>query len=584
MKTILSGIKTWTRGEIRKSTADWSQSDPNADNYVKNRTHWEEDVEISVIPKQQTTIFYPYVHFEGDVGFDPEEGATYIVTFNGTRYELTAWHFKEYDWNFIGNRLYVDGVDDGSNIPFACDGYLINAPHGVYTISISTLVDGIETEVIEEQTLFSGWTWDFGDIPIELGNVYSVNFDGNIYEFTATEYYDPSIVAIGNVTQYPFEIIYADGCLTLASTATGIHDISLFNVTSGTQILTKSCIGYCPFYDNIDNFNLEVGQTYTVVWDDKVYSCIAKNIGEGGVCIGNLIYAYFEGQNVPAKNTNEPFLIVTNQPGIYLDSKKSHTVSVFATETVIHKLDSKYINLPENIATTDDVEEVRDVVDAVQNYAYSTTSNKMDKNNPQGTGSFSMNRRPSTIIGNYSHAEGQNAMASGSHSHAEGQSTEASGECQHVQGKYNIEDTNNQYAHIVGNGPNDNARSNAHTLDWEGNAWFQGEVYIGGAGQDDSAAVKLAKVSDIPSIEGLATTSYVDTAVASLVNSAPEALNTLDELAAALGDDSNFATTVTNQIAAKQDAITGTAGQFVVIGTNGKPTTKTIPYAEEAEF
>ena len=85
-------------------------------------------------------------------------------------------------------------------------------------------------------------------------------------------------------------------------------------------------------------------------------------------------------------------------------------------------------------------------------------------------------------------------------------------------------------------------------------------------------------------LTGYATESYVDTAVASLVNSAPEALNTLDELAAALGDDSNFATTVTNQIASKQDAITGTAGQFVVIGADGKPTAKTIPIAEGASF
>lgn len=58
----------------------------------------------------------------------------------------------------------------------------------------------------------------------------------------------------------------------------------------------------------------------------------------------------------------------------------------------------------------------------------------------------------------------------------------------------------------------------------------------------------------IPSIDGLATETYVNTKLASLVNSAPETLNTLDELAAALGDDENFATTVTNQIASKLDA------------------------------
>lgn len=47
--------------------------------------------------------------------------------------------------------------------------------------------------------------------------------------------------------------------------------------------------------------------------------------------------------------------------------------------------------------------------------------------------------------------------------------------------------------------------------------------------------------------------SYTDIQLASLVDSAPETLNTLNELATALGDDPNFATTITNQIAAKPD-------------------------------
>ena len=50
------------------------------------------------------------------------------------------------------------------------------------------------------------------------------------------------------------------------------------------------------------------------------------------------------------------------------------------------------------------------------------------------------------------------------------------------------------------------------------------------------------------SLEGFATEDYVDNAVADLVNAAPTLLNTLDELAAALGDDPNFATTVATQI------------------------------------
>jgi hypothetical protein len=48
-----------------------------------------------------------------------------------------------------------------------------------------------------------------------------------------------------------------------------------------------------------------------------------------------------------------------------------------------------------------------------------------------------------------------------------------------------------KYAHIVGNGWGNGSRSNAHTLDWDGNAWFAGDVYVGGTGQDDPNAKKL---------------------------------------------------------------------------------------------
>jgi hypothetical protein len=49
----------------------------------------------------------------------------------------------------------------------------------------------------------------------------------------------------------------------------------------------------------------------------------------------------------------------------------------------------------------------------------------------------------------------------------------------------------------------------------------------------------------------VASTAFVSTAIANLADSAPETLNTLNELAAALGDDANFSTTVTNSIALK---------------------------------
>ena len=103
-----------------------------------------------------------------------------------------------------------------------------------------------------------------------------------------------------------------------------------------------------------------------------------------------------------------------------------------------------------------------------------------------------------TASGNYSHAEGDNATASGLVSHAEGSGTTAQGNNQHVQGKFNIADTTSAY--IVGNGSRYSNKSNAHTLDWSGNAWFAGDVYTGStSGTNKDAGSKV-----------LATKEYVD--------------------------------------------------------------------------
>lgn len=99
-----------------------------------------------------------------------------------------------------------------------------------------------------------------------------------------------------------------------------------------------------------------------------------------------------------------------------------------------------------------------------------------------------------TVASNiYSHAEGIDTKATGPYSHAEGESTVASGTDQHVQGRRNIKDENDKYAHIVGNG-NSTKASNAYTLDWEGNAWFAGDVYVHSTSgtNKDEGSVRLA--------------------------------------------------------------------------------------------
>lgn len=72
-----------------------------------------------------------------------------------------------------------------------------------------------------------------------------------------------------------------------------------------------------------------------------------------------------------------------------------------------------------------------------------------------------------------------------------------------------------------------------------------------------------------------ATKTYVDTAISNLVASAPGTLDTLNELAAALGNDPNFATTVTNSIATKVAKSGDTMTGDLVMGSNKITSTAT---------
>lgn len=92
-------------------------------------------------------------------------------------------------------------------------------------------------------------------------------------------------------------------------------------------------------------------------------------------------------------------------------------------------------------------------------------------------------RNEITEAGLYAHAEGEDTVVKAKGAHTEGWNTIAAREYQHVQGKYNKyqDDDGNplDYADIVGNGSSEEDRSNAYTLDWEGNAWFAGDVKVG---------------------------------------------------------------------------------------------------------
>jgi hypothetical protein len=118
--------------------------------------------------------------------------------------------------------------------------------------------------------------------------------------------------------------------------------------------------------------------------------------------------------------------------------------------------------------------ETKTVYNAPAAHAEGHQSVVLEEGNTDGDYQFSLG----------AHAEGWMTKASGKGAHSEGSLTTARGEAQHVQGIANIADDENKYAHIVGNGTYKwvdgkqkvDKASNAHTLDWDGNAWYAGTV------------------------------------------------------------------------------------------------------------
>lgn len=119
-----------------------------------------------------------------------------------------------------------------------------------------------------------------------------------------------------------------------------------------------------------------------------------------------------------------------------------------------------------------------------------------------GESSHAEGARGTTASGAASHAEGTRTTAAGITSHAEGTATIANGRNQHVQGRFNVADNDNKFADIVGNGSSEGletVRSNAYALDWDGNLYLKGGVYVN-CNADSTCGTKLSL--DVDSIMG----------------------------------------------------------------------------------
>ena len=392
-----------------------------------SRTHWEEVEEVEIIA--ETTVTISEDNSDADLPKTTQltVGQTYFVILDGVSYECVAWYSDDEDAVIIGNGA-IFGGEGGNGEPFSCDSYsdgeiyLNTEKAGTYTISVSTeenIIHKLDKKYLPDQT----------------------QPDWNQNDETAEDH-------IKNRTHYE-EVL-------------------------GDYVIFE---GTLPDSDTTENLPLQYAipsdTSVTAYYNGRV---VATAVGRyHGGSAGTLYYGFSPDLDLTVYNS-------TMTASVYNGMGDGVLKFIVENFTIVHTLDEKY--LPNNVK--------------------GMVNSKMNANNPVGTGSFSMGRMPNTVIGykahaegdrttasgSYSHAEGYYTTASDDYSHAEGNNTTASGNCshaegietiagssdQHVQGKYNIEDSQGKYAHIVGNGTVEYARSNAHTLDWSGNAWFAGTV------------------------------------------------------------------------------------------------------------
>ena len=356
------------------------------------------------------------------------------------------------------------------------------------------------------------------------GKKYIVEFNGNRYELEMVYDPRPEIFSLGvtksEFNNYGEDVSNAPLPFLIATESDGDR-IYVYAYEAGTYDLKIMCMPIIKHLDSKyikdmyyetepvetvlvdgsfevpddDNYvqisnqlYFEVGKTYHVTFNGENYECVAWDNGDDSILIGNGEIYGGNGGN------GEPFSCDSYDEGVcYINVTESgvYELKIVATQSEIIKIDKKYLPNLVGESTTgktyiiDNEEYIAEEgaeVFNLDNIAVGYASHaEGDRTKAVGYTSHAEGV-VTKAFGDGSHAEGYNTRTFGTYSHAEGCDTIASGENQHVQGKHNIEDTDGVYAHIVGNGQGVYARSNAHTLDWSGNAEFAGDVKANACG------------------------------------------------------------------------------------------------------
>ena len=455
LELVIDGLKT-------KMVPNWNENDSGALGYINNRTHYEEIIELFSIENVEF-INGEYIN---ETAFVINVGDTYIVNWDGTEYTCVAYIFEglpaigntsqfggtgnsepfAIGYDSAENINFVYSFDDSTTHTFSVVGNLVHTINPKYLPKlVGKNVTGTEYIIDDETVIAELGAEIFNDYIGNKASGYLSHAEGETTTASGSNSH-----AEGGETTASGGNSHAEGHRTTAS-GDASHAEGSKTTASGTYSHAE---GRQTSVTDSDSITATITNTSL-----KGYAGHAE--GYGTVSYGRCSHA--EGNGTTASGSDSH----AEGNGTIASGNHSHAEGYGTNAS------GKYSHAEGGGTTASDI--------------YSHAEGSL-----------------TTASGSYSHAEGSLTTASGTCSHAEGSHTIAQRKYQHVQGSYNIADTGGSgvntygnYVHIVGNGESNDARSNAHTLDWNGNAWFAGDIYVGGTGQYDASATKLLKENDL---------------------------------------------------------------------------------------
>ena len=508
---VVRGMINNSGGNTGGSTeADWEAA-YGEEGYIKNKPFYEEVGELTtIIPEFSFTFtfndeewWYEAYDINAPVSSNfvaPEyftEG--YTIIFDGQEYEgyYDSGYFADQSSNFLIHLEYnYDSGEVGDSVSYI-QSYDAENPNlaGTHTLSVVQLpvtIHQLDTKFLNMDEIAYAhnhtvdWRYDIVNQPPFNASQYN-NIGISAYQGTAS---GQQSFAIGGAAS-------GSNACSLGGTASGEHAIALGGTASGQYAC--SLRGVASGEHAIALGGTASGQ-YAV--SENSGEAIGQNSHAEGTNISKGMNSHSEGQTTNSITLVKSQLQYNSTKGLYhitsdqapiprlgnvfkIGDEYAYITSITYNHTpplIAEHVDfnlapitpTQYNALSENIH-----------INYIYGIALGSNSHSEGKGcNAIGDNSHAQGQNTASK-GTYSHSEGLCTVACGDGSHTEGAWTVANGPCQHVFGKYNvIEEATSasqfQYVEIVGNGTDDRSsyRSNARTLDWNGNETLAGGLTV----------------------------------------------------------------------------------------------------------